>query len=350
LQRKTHRCHVFVLEKDGYHKRTLNELGVSVCSGGLDYADFRRAPWKLILSQWKLINVIRRLRPQIVHSFLPLATFMGAMAGRVTGVPLIITSRRALAAHQERHPILKWLDRFANYWSHTVTVNSKAVREDTIQRDHIDPSKLQLIYNGLDAKLFEDARSQRETMRRQLEIKNHELMIISIANLIPYKGHADLIEAAQQVIKAIPESRLVLVGEDRGIQKNLEDRVKVLGISKRVMFLGRRDDVPALLAAGDLFVLSSHEEGFSNVVLESMASGLPVVATDVGGNREAILDGVTGWLTPPKDPANLADKMISALSEPSAAKLRGNEGRLRVNRLFPVEKMIDDHLRLYGLK
>ena len=350
VHRNTHQCHVFVLEPGGWHERTLNELCVSIHSGGLKPADIHRAPWKLLLSLWQLIKLIRRLRPKVVHSFLPLSTFMGAMAGRITRVPLIITSRRALATHQERYFVLKLLDRFANHWSHCVTVNSKAVWKDTIQRDDIDPSKLKLIYNGLDTKPFERAQSQRKTMRRRLRVEENELVIISVANLIPYKGHADLIQAAKQVITTIPKSRLVLVGEDRGIQRSLQNQVREMGISKRVMFLGQRDDIPELLAASDLSVLASHEEGLSNAVLESMAAGLPVVATDVGGNREAILNGVTGQLVPPKDPDRLAEKMILSLGEPSIAHTQGVEGRIRVERLFPVEKMIDAYLELYRLK
>ena len=350
LHRKTHLGHVFALEPGGRLQGALNDLGVSVYSGDLKHTDFYRAPWKLLLSQWKLISVIRRIGPQVVHSFLPLATFMGALAGRVTGVPSIIVSRRALATHQERYAILKPLDRIANALSHRVTVNSKAVWEDAVRRDHIDPSKLTLIYNGVDSAPFESVQSQRAVVRRQLGIKNHEPVIIAVANLIPYKGHADLIRAAKQVIATIPECRFLLVGEDRGIQKELEGQVKAMGISERMMFLGQRNDIPQLLAASDLSILASHEEGFSNVVLESMAAGLPVVATDVGGNREAVLDGVTGWLVPPKDPETMAEKIIITLRDLSGAKIQGDQGRLRVKQLFTVEQMVDAHLKLYGSK
>ena len=348
LHRKTHLCHVFALEPGGRLQGVLNDLGVSVYSGDLNDTDFYRAPWKLLLSQLKLISVIKRIRPQVVHSFLPLATSMGALAGRVTNVPSIITGRRALATHQERHAILKPLDRFANALSHRVTVNSKAVWEDTIRRDHIDPLKLRLIYNGVDSVPFESAQSQRTAVRRQLGIKDHDPVIIVVANLIPYKGHAELIQAAKQVITKIPESMFLLAGEDRGILKDLENQVKVMGISERVMFLGQRNDIPQLLAASDLSVLASHEEGFSNVVLESMAAGLPVVATDVGGNREAVLDGVTGWLVPPGDPAAMAEKIILTLRDLSGAKIQGLRGRMRVKQLFTVKQMVDAHLNLYG--
>lgn len=350
LHRKTHLCHVFVLEPGGCLQGVLRDLNVSVYSGGLKHMDFFKAPWKLIISQWKLIRLLRRIRPQIVHSFLPFATFMGTLAGRIAGVPLIITSRRALAIYQQRHPILKPLDRFAGNWSHRVTVNSKAVREDTIHRDHTDPSKIELIYNGVDAAPFEAALSQRKAVRRQLGLAGDEPMVIVVANLIPYKGHADLIQAAKQVIEVVPESRFFMAGEDRGIQKILENRVKALGISDRVVFLGQRHDIPQLLAASDLSVLASHEEGFSNAVLESMAAGLPVVATDVGGNREAILDGITGRLSSPEDSEDMAEKIILTLNDLSEAKIQGLQGRKRVKALFTVTQMIDAHLRLYGSK
>ena len=350
LHRKTHLCHVFALERGGRLQSTLNDLGVSVYSDDLKPSDIHKAPWKLLLSQFRIIRVLRRIQPQVVHSFLPLATFMGALAGRVTGVPSIIISRRALATHQERHSILKPLDRFANRLSNRVTVNSKAVWEDTIQRDFIDPSKLTLIYNGVDSAPFEFARSQRTTIRRKLGIRPHEPVVIVIANLIPYKGHGVVIRAAKQVIAKIPECRFLLAGEDRGILKDLKNQVMDMGISERVMFLGQRNDIPQLLAASDLSVLASYEEGFSNVVLESMAAGLPVVATDVGGNREAVLDGVTGGLVKPGDPATLAEKIILTLNDPAGANLQGNQGRLRVKRQFTIEKMIDAHLKLYGSK
>ena len=350
LHGKTHLCHVFTLEPGGCLQGVLNDLGVSVYSGDLNDSDFYRAPWKLILSQLKLFRVVRRIRPQVVHSFLPLATSMGALAGRVANVPSIIISRRALGTHQERHSMLKPLDRFANALSHRVTVNSKAVWKDTIQRDHIDPLKLTLIYNGVDSEPFDSARSERTTVRRQLGLKDNEPVIIAVANMIPYKGHADLIAAAKQVLATIPESRFLLAGEDRGILKDLKDQVNSLEISERVMFLGQRNDVPQLLAASDLSVLASHEEGFSNVVLESMAAGLPVVATGVGGNREAVLDGVTGWLVSPGDPEAMAEKIVLTLNDLAGAKIKGDQGRLRVKQLFTVEQMVDAHLELYSAK
>lgn len=288
-----------------------------------------------------------KIRPNVLHACLPLTNFMGSVAGRLSRVPLIVTSRRALGTHQDRHKGWRFFDSAAILFSKWVTVNSHAVKEDTMKRDHADPSKLILIYNGVDPFPFESTISTRAEMRRELEINFHERVIIVVANLIPYKGHADLLEAASMVLKQIPETIFLLVGEDRGIQKNLERQAIALRILDRVRLMGRRQDVPQILAASDLSVLPSHEEGFSNVILESMAAGLPVVATCVGGNPEAVVDGVTGWLVPPRNPKALAAKMIDLLNNPAKARIWGERGRRRVKEHFATERMVAKHLKLY---
>lgn len=347
LHGHTHYCHVYSLQAGGPLESWLEDLGVPVFSGGLKKGDVSRAPWKVILAEWRLLRFIYRLKPGVIHCFLPLITFMGSLSGRMASVPLVITGRRAMGTHQERYPILKPLDHLANRLSHRVTVNSQAVWNDMVRRDHVDASKLVLIYNGVATGPFEAALSYREDVRRDLGVKADAKVMIVIANLIPYKGHSDLIQAAREVINRFPDAIFLFVGEDRGIQKELEQRVANFGVGQSVRFLGRQDDVPKLLAASDISVLPSHEEGFSNVILESMAAGLPVVATDVGGNREAILDGITGWLIPHKDPGALAAKIIDLLRDPAKAKEWGIGGRERVNRMFTVKRMVAAHINLY---
>ncbi|MCK4794667.1 MAG: glycosyltransferase [Desulfobacteraceae bacterium] len=340
-------CHVFVLQQGGSFNRYIHELGVPTYDGGLQKSDLVRAPWKLIRAEWRLLRIIFRVKPVIVHSFLPLVTFMGALAGRMAKVPLVITSRRALGKHQERHILLRPFDLLANRLSHRVTVNSKAVWEDTVHRDYIDPGKLVLIHNGVDFIPFDSAKPFRKEVRKKLGIRSREKVIIIVANLIPYKGHSDLLEAAQVVLKNIPQVVFLLVGDDRGIGRDLKEMATDLGIAAKVKFLGLRHDIPQLLAASDLSVLPSHEEGFSNVILESMAAGLPIVATNVGGNPEAIEDGVTGWLVPPKNPTAMAEKIVDLLNDPQRARSWGKKGRKRVGETFTIERMVEAHLKLY---
>jgi len=347
LKDRSQSCHVFTLLSDGSLRDHLGELAVPVYSGGLKKRDLLRAPWKIIYAQMKLVRVVQKQRPSVVHAFLPLATFMGALAGRIARVPLIISSRRALGKHQERHILLRPFDLLANRLSHCVTVNSKAVWEDTIHRDHIDPKKMALIYNGVDSLTFESAQPFRGETRKKLGIKPREKVIIVIANLILYKGHSDLLKAARKVLKHIPKALFLLVGEDRGIGGNLK-RISIdFGIASKVRFLGLRDDIPQLLAVSDISVLPSHEEGFSNVILESMAAALPIVATNVGGNSEAVVNGVTGWLVPPKNPDAMAEKIVDLLHDPQKARSWGKQGRKRVNKKFTIERMVQEHIKLY---
>ncbi len=347
LKRRGLPIRVFSLEKEGFLRSTLSHHQITVHDGGLDSNDLRKRPWRILWVVGRLIKVMAHYRPSVVHAVLPLAAYLSALSARIMKVPLIITSRRALGTHQERYPFLKIPDRMANRLSHYVTVNSMAVWNDTIRRDAIDPSKLVLIHNGLDVSKFKTEGSQRQGMRRSLGLDADDKVVVTIANLIPYKGHSDLLRTIQIAAKKINHLKVLLVGEDRGIQARLMKEAAALQIDGHVRFLGLRQDASELLAACDLSVLPSHEEGFSNVLLESMAAGLPIVATDVGGNAEAVINGVTGWLTPPYNPAGLAEKMVDLLINPQKAKAWGARARARVEDQFSVERMVEKHLAVY---
>jgi UDP-N-acetylglucosamine:LPS N-acetylglucosamine transferase len=135
-------CHVFSLQRGGALRSRFGELGVPVHSGGLQKGDIVHKPWKLLLAELRLLRLLRRIKPLVLHSFLPLVTFMGAVAGRICRVPLVITSRRSLGKYQERYQALRFFDLLANRLSHYVTVNSRSVWNDVIIRDNVDPKKL----------------------------------------------------------------------------------------------------------------------------------------------------------------------------------------------------------------
>jgi len=337
---------VFVLLDNGHLKSDLVKMGVKVVSGGLKKGDMRNKPWKLILSQFKLFRTVRGYRPTIIHSFLPVITFMSALAGRICNTNLVITSRRAMGNHQGRFPLLIPFDLTAHMLSHYITANSRAVQADLVEREHVDKSKTVLIHNGIDLDCFNKAPMVRKQWRNRMGIKDSQKVIICLANLIKYKGHRDFLYAIKE-INRLNNTHFWFVGEDRGIRSELESLARQLDIEHRIEFLGTRLDIPELLAASDISVLASHEEGFSNVILESMAAGLPVVATDVGGNGEAVVNGVTGWLVPPKNSGVLAKKIIDLLENPDRAKKMGEQGRARVKAHFSVERLVNQHIALY---
>jgi len=344
---KGHFITVFSFQNGGPLKYRLERAGVTVITGGMKSNDIRRKPWKLLLAQFRLLRAIRKGKPQVVHAYLPLITFLGALAAKIGGTQRIVTSRRALGNHQDRYPVLLLPDLFSNMLSDFITVNSAQVGEDMIRRERIGRRKIVRIYNGIDTGRFPKSGKDWLRLRRQKGLDTSRPIVITVANLIPYKGHEDLIRAAKIVIGRIPDVRFLLVGEDRGIQNDLETIAQQLKVQDCIVFLGMRNDVPELLAASNLFVLPSLEEGFSNSLLEAMAAGLPVVATAVGGNPEAVIDGKTGWLVPARDANALAERIIDLLICPQRAKKWGRNGRKRVMERFSVEVMVAKHLFLY---
>ncbi len=340
---------VFVLDKSGSLVLTLEGNGIHVFDGRYRFGTQLPLIKLLLLAkcQWRLMRCLLGYRPSVVHAFLPLTNFMGSLAAQLNRVPLIVTSRRGLGKHQDRHPYLRWLDWTANAFSHVVTANSHAVAADVERRDGYPASQIAVIPNGLDFDLFAKAVSRREEVRRILGLCAGDIAIANVANLIPYKGHVELLEAFAVLVKEGRQLRLFLIGEDRGVGQSLSDAAKKAGVCDKVHFLGGRSDVPELLSAMDLGVMASHEEGFSNAVLEKLASGLPVVATDVGGNPEALEGMPNCEIVRPMDPADLARGMRSILSCLDVAREDAQTRRRLVRERYSVEAMTDFYERLY---
>jgi glycosyltransferase involved in cell wall biosynthesis len=349
LTRRGWSVEIYLLEKAGSLVGGLEAAGIPVIDGGHRSADrctVRR--WsKLIASEARLFRRIIRFRPDVVHCFLPLTNFMGALAGRL-GFVTVMTSRRALGNHQDRRPAWKWIDRVANGFSDVVTANSRAVAEDTAMRDGYDASKIVVIANGLDFSKFDNVRGDRSETRSALGLSSEHVAIVMVANLIPYKGHRDLIEAFARVAGSDPRLRLFLVGTDRGIASELLGNAGRLGVADRVQFLGPRNDIPGLLSAMDLGVMSSHEEGFSNALLEKLAAGLPVVATDVGGNPEALENMPNCVLVKPQNPEDLARGLALAIGRLGADEPNRAIRRRLVRERYSVDAMVDAYERLYA--
>jgi glycosyltransferase involved in cell wall biosynthesis len=239
------------------------------------------------------------------------------------------------------------LDRLANAWSDVITANSQAVASDTQARDGYDVSRIVVIPNGVDFARLDNARKRRDETRDKLGLSKIDIAIVMVANLIPYKGHAELIEAFARIAVGDPRLKLFLVGEDQGIAENLMGNAHRLGAAHNIILMGQRTDVPILLSAMDLGVMSSHEEGFSNALLEKLAAGLPVVATDVGGNPEA-LEGMPGCiLVRPQDADDLARGLADAIGKLGADDQSRTIRQSRVRERYSVDAMVDAYERLY---
>jgi glycosyltransferase involved in cell wall biosynthesis len=291
------------------------------------------------LSCVKLFAILLGRRPRIVHFFLPMAYLLGAPLAILARVPIRIMSRRSLNNYQDNHPTLRRLELRLHRQMGALLGNSKAVYRQLIE----EGSPLQrtvLIYNG--AALPDPAP---EKLGRQAD---QPLALIIVANLIPYKGHEDLLRALAGAQSQMPSSWILrCVGRDDGIGGYLTKLAQDLGLSGRVTLIGERRDVGALLAVSDIAILCSHEEGFSNAILEAMAAGLPVIATDVGGNRESVADGETGLIVPAKDPAALSTAILALASDAALRRRFGAAGRQRARSLFTLEGCVAQYDALY---
>lgn len=295
-----------------------------------------------VLLWWKLW----RLRPQILHFFLPAAYIVGGFVS-LFGPPVHrVMSRRSLNHYQKKHRLFAR----AEHWLHprmdNIVGNSMAV-VDQLAVEGVFAERLRLIYNGIDVSRFQDC-STRATARGELGIGMDACVLTIVANLIPYKGHADLINACALAANDMPQPwRILVVGRDDGIGAQLQAQANECGVGENFMFLGSRQNIPELLACSDVGVLCSHEEGFSNAVLEAMAAGLPMVVTDVGGNAEAVLDGDTGYVVPARNPAELANALLKIARDPNRQAM-GERGRHRVATHFSMSACIKAYQSLYG--
>jgi glycosyltransferase involved in cell wall biosynthesis len=219
---------------------------------------------------------------------------------------------------------------------------SEGVAKRMRDRLGVSEGKVLVVYNGIDAE--GDPAPSGDGLRTRIAGRSDRPIVLTVARLDTQKGHPYLLAAAAE----IPHAVFALVGEG-GEQAALESQARALGIAERVRFLGHRDDVPELLAACDVFVLPSLYEGLPLSVLEAMAAAKPVVATAIEGTGEAVVDGVTGLLVPPADPARLAGAIRALLADGTLASRMGEEGRARVRREFSLRKMIDGVTGVYDV-
>jgi glycosyltransferase involved in cell wall biosynthesis len=225
-----------------------------------------------------------------------------------------------------------------------VIANSEAVRQDVLHTEGMPAEKVIVIHNGLETDRY---RQPRNSSLRQSVVAEAGPVAVVVANFIAYKGHRYFLEAWSRVVASHPHAVALLAG-DGPERPACEAIANELGISRRVRFLGTRHDVPALLAAADLLVHPSLEEGFCNAIVEAMAAGLPVVATSVGGNPEAVVDGETGYLVPPRDAAALAEAITRVWSRADGGRAMGQAGSARARTEFDVGRMVSAYETVYA--
>jgi len=298
----------------------------------------RKAKWD------GLAGVLKSHRPDVLHNQLGAANFWGTCAARATRIPVKIISY--LSTDPEKIWYQAVIDRWLAAQVSGIHVNSERVKERYDKIVGNAARKIKLIYNGVDAARFDRHRflRDREGIRKNdMDLPPGAPVIINVANFFPIKNHALLLRALAEIHAGrAPQKRpfLVLLGEGPEKQ-NILNAAAALDLLPYLRLPGRVSDPEKYYAASDIFVLSSDAEGFSNALLEAMASSLASVATDVGGNAEALSRGA-GIVTPPRDHEALAAALERLLGNETAREKFGAEARRRAVDFFGVGRMVDE--------
>ena len=338
---------VFCFTEKGARAGLLENEGIEVVASPSFGARKRSllALFRIAAGQAKLFTFIRRWRPDIVHFFLPGPYLAGAPVAIAARAPIKVMSRRSMADYRSNWPLIAPIEHRLHRHMDAVIGNAAAVTEE-LRQEGVPVHKLHLIYNGIRQDVEPTSRS---AARQRLDIEPHALVLNTIANLMPYKGHVDLIAALKAVSDRLPPPWLLLcAGRDGGSLAEITRAIKDSGLDHNVRLLGERRDVPMLLAASDIgFLAPSRNEGFSNAILESMTAGLPMVVTDVGGNAEAVSDGETGIVVRPADPGALGAAILRLANDPDLRQSMGSLAKTRVAREFSLDESTARYLALY---
>ncbi len=287
-------------------------------------------------------DIIKTRSIDLVHTHLYHACLYGRVAAFVAGVPVVTTEHNVYLSYKLKRSLVNRL--LAKKTSRIVAV-SKAVMDYVSERDSIDPSKFEVIYNGIETERFDIDMEQLEA-RRTIGIDDDGPVVGSVCRLSEQKGVKHLIRAFKSVLEEVPLATLVIVG-DGPLAEELKEEVRSLSFAGKVCFLGQRRDIPVVLRALDLYVLPSLWEGLGIAVIEAMASGLPVVVSSAGGLVEVVEDDRTGYVVKPGDEASLADSISKLLLDKDRARAFGARGKIRAEEVFSAGAMVRSLTKLY---
>ncbi len=291
------------------------EIGKEIEKIGLEFIPlnikrYHKFSFKIII---KLYQIMKERNIHIVRTHKYRASLYGRIAASLARVPVVITS-----VHGNYRKDLRLKRKLANRILSNVTDRivavSESIKQDILKYDRIEPFKVIVINNGVDIIKF-NPEGNFHNIRREFSISDSEIIIGFIGRLVPAKGLEYLINAFSLLSRELKNIKLLIVGEG-SLLNILRERVKENAINQKVIFTGKRYDIPDILSAIDIFVMPSLAEGLPNSLLEAMAMGKPIIATTAGGIPEVIKDGINGILIPPRDVDSLATAMKKLLEDP----------------------------------
>jgi len=319
------------------HTEVLAEAGVEVVSLEMP----RRVPDPRGLR--RLARLLRRWRPDVVHSHMVHANLLARVTRMLAPMPVLIsTAHNITEGPRWRERAYRLTEPLCDL---TTNVSGAAV-ERYVRVGAASAKRIRYVPNGIDLGKFRRDPDERARMRAELDLR-HRPVLLAVGRFEAAKDHANMLAALRLVVDERPDALLVLIGQGR-LESETRELSAALDLSHQVRFLGPRDDVPSVMNAADIYLMSSAWEGLPLVLLEAAAVGLPIVATDVGGNAEVVVHEQSGLLVPPRDPRALAEAMLRMLSLPAVTREHwGQVGRCHVERTYGIDQVMARWEALY---
>jgi glycosyltransferase involved in cell wall biosynthesis len=329
--------------------------------GQLDAADFEKlgvrclrfdiAAGFSLREWWRLRRFVRSSGFDVIHCHGTRAALWARLAALGIRRPKIVFAVHGLSIvhyHGLKRTVLLGLERVLQMVTDVTLCDSDAERDDVIRYGVAAPTRTQTVYNGIDLERLDHTPNERLVARAALGLDAEQPILVTVCRLRRPRDFETLLLAMQTVIAQLPAAKLLIVG-DGPLRAAIEDRIQTLNLGENVCLLGFVRDIGQALATADAFVLSTQGwEGLPLAPLEAMAMRLPVVISDVGGNREAVQDGLTGWVVPPRQPRILADALLQLLRDCPAAQRMGHQGRDWVMRKFSAKRMATETMAIYA--
>jgi len=306
------------------------------------------SPLRDVIALRRLTRLFRRKAYDIVHTHTSKAGLLGRLAAERAGVPIVVHTPHGNVFHGYfSTPVTRlfvWLERHAARRTDRLIELTTGGVEEHLAEDIGQRDQFRVIFSGIDFAPFAAALERREATRHALGATPETFLVGGVGRLEPVKGFTYLVAAARIIAKAVPTARFFLAGQG-SLDENLRTQARPLG--DRFRFLGLRHDVPDLMAAMDVFVMPSINEGMGRVLLEAGAAATPAVATAVGGIPDVLDDGATGILAPPRDPAALARAVLELAADPERRRGLGEMARAKVAPAYGLEQMVGQIEALY---
>jgi glycosyltransferase involved in cell wall biosynthesis len=298
----------------------------------------------------QLYRLMRREKPDVVHTHTAKAGFVGRVAARLARVPVVVHTFHGHVLQGYYNPVktslLRRMERALARVTDCILAVSEGVKQDLVAYGVAAPEKILVMPLGLELEPFLDGHAARGAFRREWHLQASDRLVGIVGRIFPIKNHYLFLDAAALVAQEEPAARFVIVG-DGLLRAEIEHQAQALGLSDRVIFTGWRRDLPSIYADLDVLAVTSNNEGTPVSAIEAMAAACPVVATRVGGLPDLIRDGETGLLVPPADAPAVAAAIVRLLRQPGEARRLGQAGRAMVRERFAVQRLVSDMEQLY---